>query len=296
MGHLIIVAPHALVEVTASRGTGAENLLTPDPGEVWADAVSFDPVSILIDLGEVRSIDTVFLGHCYPLPLGTTWSISGGVAEGTEQVLQSVATMRVVDTTTRRPGRSHALWHGAAAEVRYLSIEIDQAAGFDPLTIGSLIVGRAFAPTLGREWGSGRGVVDTGRPTGMRNGGFAIEPGVRKGKYSWPFGDLSDAEVDELYEIQLEVGETCPLLVVEDPERTVGQIHRIHYARFTSLKEYKRRNPAQTRWEFEIEEWGGRGNLPYPIGIPLIEFEGSTQSGVLGFDGSEQSGTFVKED
>ena len=106
---------------------------------------------------------------------------------------------------------------------------------------------------------------------------------------------VSDAEADELYEIQLEVGETSPLLVIEDPDRTVGQVHRIHYARFSALKEYKRRNPAQTRWEFEIEEWGGTGNLPYPIGVPLIEFEGSAQSGVLGFDGSEQSGIFVEE-
>ena len=295
MGGLIIVVPQTPAALTVSRGTGAENLLTPDPGEVWADEESFDPATITIDLGEVRSIDTLFLGHCYPLPLGTTWSISGGVASAAEQVLQAHATMRVVDTATRRPGRSHALWHGAVAEVRYLSIEIDQAAGFDPVTIGSLIVGRAFAPTLGREWGSGRGVADTGRATGNRSGGFAIEPGVRKGKYSWPFGDLSDAEVDELYEIQLEVGETSPLLVIEDPDRTVGQVHRIHYARFSALKEYKRRNPAQTRWEFEIEEWGATGNLPYPIGVPLIEFEGSTQSGVLGFDGSEQSGLFVEE-
>ncbi|MAM39350.1 MAG: hypothetical protein CL949_12825 [Erythrobacter sp.] len=38
------------------------------------------------------------------------------------------------------------------------------------------------------------------------------------------------------------------------------------------------------------------GRLVAGYAVQLIEFEGSTQSGVLGFDGSEQSGTFAKED
>ena len=63
-------------------------------------------------------------------------------------------------------------------------------------------------------------------------------------------------EIDALYEIQLQCGQTRPVLVVEDPDRTAGQIHRIHYGRFAALKNYKRRNPAQTQWELEIEDWG----------------------------------------
>ncbi len=258
MTGLIIVEPLAISAIAADRGTGADNLLLADPGDAWVDGAGAGPATLEVDLGAVRTIDTLFLGYCLPLPAAATWTIRGGTASATEQVLQAESQMRVVDSATRTPDRSHALWHGASAVVRYLSIEVEQAAGFDPLSIGALVVGQAFAPTLGREWGSGRGVVDTGSTTANRSGGFTIEQGVRKGTYSWPFGDLTSAEADALYEIQLEVGDTNPILVVEDPDRTVGQLHRIHYARFKSLKEYKRRNPAQTRWEFEIEQWGAR--------------------------------------
>ena len=255
MTGLIIVEPMSVASIAADRGTGEENLLLADPKDAWVDGAGAGPATLELDLGEARTIDTLFLGHCYPLAAGASWTIRGGLAAADEVVLQAASTMRVVDSATRAPERSHTLWHGASAEVRYLSIEIEQAGGYDPLSIGSLIVGSAFAPTLGREWGSGRGVIDTGRATPNISGGLAIEHGTRKGTYSWPFGDLTQAEADALYEIQLEVGQTKPLLVVEDPARTVGQFHRIHYARFAALKSYKRRNAAQTRWEFEIEQW-----------------------------------------
>ena len=256
MGTLIVVAPIAPAGITASRGTDATNLLQPDPGEAWGDTAEAGAATLEIDLGEVRSIDTLFLGHCRPLAANATWTISGGVVSSAELTLQANSTMRVVDSASSAPERSHALWHGDPVAVRYLSVQIEQAPGFDPMSIGSLIVGRAFSATFSREWGSGRGVIDTGRATPNRSGGFAIEHGVRKGTYSWTFGDLGAAEVDQLYEIQLEVGQTNPILVVEDADRTAGQLHRIHYAKFSALKSYKRRNAAQTRWEFEIEQWG----------------------------------------
>ena len=66
---------------------------------------------------------------------------------------------------------------------------------------------------------------------------------------------------------------------------------------------YQRGKPAGLALEFlaledpaATSEATRFGRLVAGYSVQLIEFEGSTQSGVLGFDGSEQSGTFAKED
>jgi len=253
---LIIVAPRPIAGITASRGADAANLFTRDPREVWRDADSGSAVQFRIDLGEVQLIDTIFLGHATPLEAATTWTLRGGLVGYQQNVIQAQSGMRVQDSATSAPRRSHGLWHGPPIGLRYLEIELSTPAGSPPIAIGSLMIGKAFAPKFNKEWGAGRGVLDTGRATRLANGGFAIVDGVRRGSYSWSFGDLSQAEVDALYEIQLQCGETAPVLVVEDPVRSVGLYHRIHYAKFASLKPYRRRNPAQTRWELEVEQWG----------------------------------------
>lgn len=114
---------------------------------------------------------------------------------------------------------------------------------------------KAFVPTFNKEWGAGRRPIDTGVATSLPSGGFAAVPGARKMAYNWSFGDLTDAEVDALCELALDVGETNPVLVVEDPAMTTGQRSRLHYGLFQGLKAYERRNPKQTRWDWTIEEW-----------------------------------------
>lgn len=256
MGKLIVLAPYEVAGLTADRGSGVANLLTVDPREVWADAASGGVATFRIDLGAVREVDTIFLGHAIPLPAATAWTIRGGAASYTAGLLMARSAMRVVDGAGRAPERSHGLWTGTPAMVRFLQIEIEQPSGAQPLAIGTLLVGKAFEAEFNQEWGGGRGVIDTGRASRLPGGGFAIVHGMRKGSYSWSLGDLSVDETDALYDIQLQCGETQPLLVVEDPDRTVGQFYRIHYAKFANLKAYKRRNQAQTRWEFEVEQWG----------------------------------------
>ena len=256
MSKLLILAGLPIAHLEATRGAETGNLLRSDPREVWRDEASGSPVQLRLDMGSVQVIDTIFLGHADPLPAGATWSIRGGVAGYEEMVIAAPSQMRVIDpiSSASRSG-SHALWHSDPVAVRYLVIEMVQPAGAAPISAGSLMVGQAFSPQFNQEWGAGRGVTDTGRATRLAGGGFAIVEGVRRGSYSWSFGDLSDDETDALYDIQLQCGETRPVLVIEDPARSVGQLHRIHYGRFASLKPYKRRNPAQTRWELEVEEW-----------------------------------------
>ena len=255
MGKLIIVAPVQVGQLTATRGDEVENLLTADPREAWRDTATGTAARLRIDLGRAVAIDTVFLGYAIPLASGAIWTIRGGLTGYAQSVLMPQMPMRAVDSASMQPQRSHALWHGSKSSVRYLEIEVVQPAGEPLLSVGSLIVGSSFKANYNQEWGAGRGVVDTGRAIRLAGGGFAINEGVRLGSYSWSFGDLAEDETEALYDIQRQCGETLPVLVVEDPERSPGQLNRIHYAKFVSLKPYKRRNAAQTRWEMEVEDW-----------------------------------------
>lgn len=255
MAHLLCLAPLPVSVLSVSRGSGEQNLLTVNPKEVWADSAAGSAAQINIDLGSVRAVDTVFLGHVTGPHSGAVWTIQGGATGYTQQTLKASGALRAVDSTGQAPEQSHGLWTGAAVNVRYLRISVTQTAGHPPLRIGTLMVGAAFTAELNIGWGAGRRVIDTGTARELPDGGFATVEGARKGSFSWSFMDLSREETDALYDIQLQCGETLPVLVVEDPEATTGQLHRIHYSKFTSLKKYDRRNAKQIRWEMSVVQW-----------------------------------------
>ncbi len=255
MGRLIIVEPMSITAVVASRGTGADNLKTADPKEVWADTTVNSAATFQIDLGLVRSIDTILLGFATPLAAGTTWAITTGVAGSAESVAQAETAARAPDVAGHAPAQSHALWRGAARDARYLAVSITQPAGVPPLTVGVLAIGKAFVAELGQEWGFGRRPIDTGTATPLPSGGFAVVEGARKRFLSWTFGDLSIAEADQLELLALALGETKPGLVVEDDDQTTGLRARIHWGLFDRWRQFERRNRKQTRWEVGLEEW-----------------------------------------
>lgn len=256
MDNILITQPTPIAAIAASRGTGIANLLTADPREVWLDSAVGSPATIDIDLGVERIIDTVFLGCLFNAHPGATWTISGGLAAHGETYPMVDSPLRVMERGDwRRRTMSHALWFGAEQLVRYLRIAITQPEGAAPLSVGALVVGDGFQPRLNKEWGAGRGVKDTAVVTRLPLGGVAVVEGVRYGTYSWTLGDLSVEEADRLYELQLGVGESRPVLVVEDPASTAGLRNRIHYGALTGLRAFERRNAAQTSWQMSIEDW-----------------------------------------
>lgn len=258
MANLLILAPAPVAAVTTSRGEDALNLLSDDPREVWADSADGSPVTIDVDLGAARAIDTVFLGHLLA-PLSTAaWSISGGVAGHAEFTIMASSALRVPDVggMVGAPRLSHALWHGAPVTARYLRLSVTQPAEGEPLTAGVLLVGRAFVPVFNHEWGGGRRPIDTGSVTALSDGGFSVVEGVRKSSWFWTLGDLSDSEKEALFEITIYRGEGKPVLVVEDPAHTAGLRRRIHYGLFRQLKPFERTGVGRTRWELSVEDWG----------------------------------------
>ncbi|MFY9350113.1 MAG: hypothetical protein WBL20_10320 [Sphingobium sp.] len=255
MANILITPPTPIAALVVSRGSGAANLLTTDPREVWLDSTVGTPVTIDIDFGIDRIIDTLFLGCLFAADQAATWTISGGLAAYAERVIKPAGKLRVAERDWRRRVMSHALWFGAEQLVRYLRISITQPVGASPLAIGALVAGEGFQPRYNKEWGSGRGVRDTGTVTRLSSGGVAIVEGARFATYSWTLGDLTDDEVDKLYELHLDRGESRPLLVVEDPADTAGLRNRIRYGALTGLRAYERRNAVQTSWQMSMEDW-----------------------------------------
>lgn len=255
MSRLSIIRPLPIASITASRGSGVENLLTWDPKDVWADTTAATGASFTVDLGAPVPVDTVFVGYVQPPAAAATWAVTAGVAGPAEFQLQAAQALRVPDVAGAFPAASHALWLGAARTVRFLTIFVTQQPTSPPLTAGILVIGKAFVAGLGQEWGAGRQPVDTGTVTELPSGGFAVVEGARKARYSWTFGDLSQAETEQLEQLALALGETAPGLVIEDADRTAGLRSRIHYGLFEKWTQFERRNRAQTRWEVSIKQW-----------------------------------------
>ncbi len=255
MANMILVPPLPIAAIGASRGSGVANLLTADPKEVWADSAVGSAVTIDVDLGGVRVIDTVFLGHVHNSADVAVWTITGGASGYADAVIKASGLLRVPEAAGSPPAMSHGLWFGAPVTLRYLRLSITQPAGSLPLLAGVLLVGRSFQPALNKEFGAGRRIIDTGTATALPSGGYGIAEGARKRAYDWTFGDLTLAEVDALEAVALDRGETGALLGVEDPAQTTGLRNRIHYGLFTRFRAFERRNAVQTRWELGIEEW-----------------------------------------
>lgn len=246
MSVLALVQPLA---VTAIAGTleGAARLASPSPREAAVSGVA-GARTIDVDLGAVVTIDALFLGYT-SLGDGASFTVTGGAAGYAEQQLPplAVATSRLANRQ-----RHCALVLAQPVAVRYLRLAANLPAGS---AIGVFAAGLAIRPASGHELGGGRFVTDTGVATRTFGGGFGFSPGARAGGWSWTLPDLSDAEVDAIYGLQLDAGGAATVLVVEDPDLALGLNERIHWGRLTQLQPYERQAPGMTKWEMRIEDW-----------------------------------------
>lgn len=248
MGNMIIVKPLPVAAVAADNPaimSGVANLLTPDPKEICVGLVGAGVYLINFDMGAPVTIDTLFTGGMRSGSYLYNFSSATGMGTGLVSLYAPFAPT---------PASPHGFVRLAEPVTsRYFQIGVgDQSAG---CYLGLLVLGLAFQPTWNREWDGGRLPIDTGSKVRLLGGGFGLEEGARKAGYAWTFGDLSDTEVDALYELALDRGEGKPLVVVEDPDITAGLYRRIHYGLFDRFERYARRNPRQTRWALSIEQW-----------------------------------------
>jgi hypothetical protein len=250
MSNMTILRPLAPSALTVSHGVGGSNLLTPDPKEVWSGGGA--AIVIDVDLGSSKSIDTIYVG--YFDVINATWTVTGGAGSYTTTSHLALTGLQAVSSVAV-PKRRHGLLRLAAPVAnRYIRITVNPPDGATYM-IGIVAVGLSFQPTHNREWGSGRSIIDTGTKEELLGGGFGIGEGARKAGYRWTFGDLTDAEVDALYDLALDAGETRVILVVEDPATSAGLNERIHYGLFDRIEAYERQNPDLSRWSLSMREW-----------------------------------------
>src|SRR5205085_12140573 len=179
------------------------------------------------DFGPGVAIDSLFVGFIGNTSAPTIHWTSGAAGYTTTNRLATTSAM--APSRLASPLRRHGFWRtGAPFSDRYHRLVFAPGVAAT-VTVGIVVFGLALQTTYNREWGAGGGVVDTGAKERLLGGGFGIGRGARKGTFRWTWGDLSDAEVDAIYDLGLKVGETDPILVVEDPADAAGLNEGLHY-------------------------------------------------------------------
>lgn len=248
MSGVLIIKPEPHGAFPNAAGSGASNLLTPSPKEVWI-APNTDPVEIQIDMGAPVTIDSFFLGFTNA-GAGATWAIYTNTAPGQGHAPLHGGPMRAADSL----GPRHHAFKRIAAPVtsRYFSIAVYQA-GAAPLYCGALVLGRAFEQY--RERGAGRSLIDTASRNDLPDGGFNLSDGVVKAQFAFSFIDLTDGQVHQLEAIKRDRGLRRPVLLVEDADLAVGQNEAIHYGLFERFQAMESVDADVSRWAGSVIEW-----------------------------------------
>jgi len=246
MPGLLIIKPVPMV--VAVGGSGAANLQTSSPREIWS-ANAAGAASIELDLITAQDVDCFFLAATNARA-DAVWTIESIAGLG-----GAVTTTHVNAQLVRLAGNIRSRYHAfvrlpAPVNGRYFRVTVNQPT--TPFQIGRLIAGLAF------DWpyalGGGRTPIDTSRSAGLPDGGFGIDEGVVKAAFQWRFIDLTKPALAKLWQIVEELGESKTLVVVEGPDYP-PEATSVHYVLFRRLEAYEREDAAQTKWAFSVEEW-----------------------------------------
>lgn len=254
MGSLVIA--RLLTPATINRlaaGEGEQNLISPDPKEVYAASKTSGNI-LELDLGNNPApYDTFFAGFLGGM-VAPTWRIHTGAASPASSLVLNTSDM-FAPSAVANPRRRHAFYrHSAPLTDRFVQFTWFSNSASEH-TVGILGVGASVQPIWGREWGSGRQPIDMSAVAALRGGGFGIERGARMAQWRWTCGDLTDAELNALWNMAEEVGISAPVVVAEDPDYTTGLNERIHYGLFERPEAYAREIPGASRWSFQVREW-----------------------------------------
>ena len=264
MSDVLIIEPFTIGQdiakpfFTVSAGTGAANLVSDDPRELFLCGAPGGGTVIDINLGADTLFDTVYLGNTDG-KAGDTWGLAYGTeAAGGVTVTQFFADPIRLASEGPAPARGPALFRFAAPiSKRYIRLTLFRPAGVGavPLQIGNLVIGNAFRATHGREIGEVRTGADAGIRSRLEDGGLTTVEGPFIEGFKWTFGDLSDAELNTLLGVRKRRKTTRPIVVIEDAEQLFTE--SVHYCTLIDLEPYNRLDPRKTRWALTVEDWLG---------------------------------------
>lgn len=244
---LALIQP--LAATFLAGGTGGDNLGTASPREVWAlDAVERHGISI--DLGEPRTVDTLFLGSWTGLSDDISILYRASGPHGLDGAVVATGNLRLPGTVG---ASGHGLLRFPPTTSRWWQLEL-QPFGYGalPLTVGRLALGLAFEHAT--ALGGGRLLVDPAPRQAFADGGFGIGEGTVKRIVRWRFEDLTDDDVERLERLGEDRGTSRPLVAVE--HRPGGpRALDVHYGLFGTFEANERADPRETKWAFSLEEW-----------------------------------------
>lgn len=249
MTGVAIIKPLAIAAVNVSSGTGATNLVTPAPREVWQSDTATSHV-LYLDFGSVVQFDTLYLGGCY-LPNGATWTAYRTDTIGGVATLLAGPSAVSLPLSSGGPCQS-VLRLSELAASRFVRIDFALPTA-SAIMVGLALVGLAFVHD--KAFGGGRPLNDLSRIVELQDGGFGIDEGTIKAGYRWRFIDLTPDELEQLWQILLSVGRKKPVVVIED--LTAGAITEpsVHYGLFDKFEPWERANAQDTIWALSMTEW-----------------------------------------
>lgn len=261
-------ASYSTVGINASFPVAS--LANPQPKVVMqtnAYAGGTPRTMVEIDLGADTSIDTLIAMHATCGP-SMTWRIYGAnAATGLPAINTEGAGLQIWGFTgfqafgqapTTGLIRRGAVVAGTAVTVRYLRVYFEEVASTNPyglFSLGTLAVGRRLQPNFNYEFGGGRRVQDRSTIRELPGGEIGRNLAARVPITRVTWGDLTDAELRSLWSLLLDVGESEPVLLCEDPDPVTGQNEGLHYGTLSALDFFERSAPDKSRIELRLREW-----------------------------------------
>lgn len=236
---------------TSSNGsdTGLSNLTSKDPKEVF-QASSTASRNIFIDAWSSVTLGGVFIGYTNAVAATAQVFKDTGASGAGAVAVTSAEALRPSDCKTVRSN----LWLPFTPDSsRYWHIAL--SSNSTALQIGALAIGNPFEAEWDKELGHGRRPIDTAQVQQLLSGGFGVEDGAKKAAFNWTFGDLTDAELEQLWGVAIRVGRSSPVVIVEREGASNGASEQVHYGLLQTFEKFERRDPSATKWSLEIEEW-----------------------------------------
>lgn len=245
---MTLVEPLQIKAIQAS-GLAADNLLTPDPKEVWS-AANTNSTNIFLDLGEDVDFDTLFLGFSNADDGATVRVFETDALAGS--IINNISPTEDFRMQSGGPRYHHYQTFDNMVTARYLRLLIGQGNSAVPINIGTIVVGKRLV--LPYEYRSGRRPIDLSQITETISGGYGIDRRAIKSSFRFTLAGINDVDLQKLWALVSQVGQSGPLIGVEGHEGD-PRYDQLHYGLFGTLEPYEREDAQDTRWGLVINDW-----------------------------------------
>jgi hypothetical protein len=233
---------------SAATAATLPNALTMDPKEAVAGT---DTAYVDLDLGAAYDLDTFYVGNLSAAAFSSLQLWYGATFQS--RTTQAPSALAVAAAGVRN--RQAFVKLATPINTRYPSFRFGLTAPA-AWSAGLLAVGDSIQPTWGHEWGAGRSVDDRSPKDTLISGGFGVDKRAVVPQWGFTVGDLTDAELDSLWDMVADVGASSPVVVCEDPSLAMPLLNKAtHYGLFERPEAYERLVPGASRWSFKVTEW-----------------------------------------